>query len=289
MNPFEVLGISPNSTEEEINARWKSLALINHPDMHPNATNEQRAVLERRMAEINAAHDMLMDPTQRFDLRGRYSEAGDTAASTYDGSFSRHPRPPSRPRRNPHGCEICGASPSARLSFKQITGQIIRDLVRTFEARLCRNCGLAIGREFQSRTILTGWWGLFAIFRNIGAIFSNSASLHEASSLDQPSNRPSFVESLPIGKPIFGRPRTWVGIGLVALIAGFAINESNSSSDSFRVGGCVSGYSMVTPISCSKTHTGKITSQRTSPNDCPTTAESYVVYSGATYCIDENR
>lgn len=311
MSPYEVLGVSPDSSDDEITARWKQLALVNHPDMHPQATSEQRRVFESRMASINAAYDDLMDPIRRAKLTNdpgaSTNREGESTTSRHTG---RHGRANSRHQRTPLGCDICGASPTSSLTYKQVTGQVFRDLVRTIDARLCRDCGLAIGREVQSKTILTGWWGLFAIFRNIAAIVSNSNSLYKASLTGQPQNDSGFFMPLPVGKSVFSRPRTWIGIGAVALAIAIGVSQSNTSSQSnstsrfeqgatnqsastsdatFRVGGCVSGFTVVSPVSCSSSHLGKIVAKTSYSFECPTIAESYVDYLGSTFCIDEDQ
>lgn len=58
--PWEVLGLGPNATREEIRAAWKALVLQNHPDRFADAPDEQQAERHRRMAEINEAYEAMM-------------------------------------------------------------------------------------------------------------------------------------------------------------------------------------------------------------------------------------
>jgi hypothetical protein len=60
-DPFEVLGLEPSASSGEIASAYRQLARKHHPDQHPGATSEQRAVHEARMAEINAAHRSIQD------------------------------------------------------------------------------------------------------------------------------------------------------------------------------------------------------------------------------------
>ena len=53
-DPYEVLGVSRNATEDEINKAYRTLAKKYHPDLNPD--NPQAA---EKMSEINAAYDAI--------------------------------------------------------------------------------------------------------------------------------------------------------------------------------------------------------------------------------------
>ena len=58
MNPYEVLGVSENASEEEIKRAYKELVKKYHPDKYQN--NPLADLAEEKLQEVNEAYDMLM-------------------------------------------------------------------------------------------------------------------------------------------------------------------------------------------------------------------------------------
>jgi len=56
-DPYKVLGVSPNASDDEIKKAYRTLAKKYHPDINPG---DKEA--ERRMNEINAAYDQIKNP-----------------------------------------------------------------------------------------------------------------------------------------------------------------------------------------------------------------------------------
>ncbi len=59
---YEILGVSPDASEEEIKRAYRRLARKYHPDLHPG---DKEA--EERFKEINEAYEILSDPQKRAE------------------------------------------------------------------------------------------------------------------------------------------------------------------------------------------------------------------------------
>ncbi|MEE1003288.1 MAG: DnaJ domain-containing protein [Acutalibacteraceae bacterium] len=78
-NPYEVLGVDKNATDEEIKAAYKNLARKYHPDNYSD--NPLSDLAEEKMKEINEAYDAIMDKRRR-GFKGSGSTAGGTYSET---------------------------------------------------------------------------------------------------------------------------------------------------------------------------------------------------------------
>lgn len=68
-DPYQVLGLSPGATQEEIKQAYRRCVKQWHPDLHPG---DDRAT--QKMKEINEAYEMLTDP----DKRAAYQQGSGT-------------------------------------------------------------------------------------------------------------------------------------------------------------------------------------------------------------------
>src|SRR5437764_7747976 len=70
--PYEVLGVKPDATADEIRKAYRKLAKQFHPDLNPG-----KPAAEARFKAVSAANDLLSDPEKRarYD-RGEIDESG---------------------------------------------------------------------------------------------------------------------------------------------------------------------------------------------------------------------
>ena len=68
-DPYKVLGVSPNASDEEIKKAYRALAKKYHPDRNPG---DKEAA--RKMQEVNAAYEQIKNPTSQQNYGGSYGQ-----------------------------------------------------------------------------------------------------------------------------------------------------------------------------------------------------------------------
>ena len=69
---YDVLGLTPDASEDDIKRSFRRLALKLHPDKQVGS-DEERATAEQRFKEVNEAYSVLSDPARRkrYDTTGK--------------------------------------------------------------------------------------------------------------------------------------------------------------------------------------------------------------------------
>ncbi|MPY97783.1 MAG: DnaJ domain-containing protein [Actinophytocola sp.] len=202
-----VLGIGASATREQARAAYKRRAKILHPDRHATTSDAARRDAERAMAELNEAWRALRSDTVPTANRGE---------PTDDHRAAR----PSRPR----GCEICGHHPAVWIDIRSLTALVILHSTDRYAATLCKNCGTAIWRDVQARTLTLGWWGIPALFVNLAVLVNNCGYGVALRELAPPTTRVAgspapMSEPMALTKPVTARVLPWVAtLSVVAAI-----------------------------------------------------------------------
>jgi len=76
LNPYEVLGVTPGASDEEIKKAYRSLSRKYHPDANINNPNKEQA--EEKFKQIQQAYDQIMKEKQHgsgysYGFGGNYS------------------------------------------------------------------------------------------------------------------------------------------------------------------------------------------------------------------------
>lgn len=298
-NPFVLLGVDGTATIEEITTAWKEKVKKLHPDRYPDVSPEFREALNRETARVNGAYQML-----KSDLLGSRSRFGtDSNASDHlnhdQGEETREEQPRQRPTRpsgrhqsRPATCDVCSSLHVEQFSFTRQVGMIFTRRVAQIDVRLCRSCALSVGRDCQSRTLATGWWGMISFFANFAYVFQNAGALRRASRMARPEPPPGYRTSpLDPGREIWRRPRAWIGpvILAVLIVAGVLSDSTGATAEPrWQVGNCVKGSNYVSPVSCDSAHLGRIVASVRSESLCPSNADGVVTVDETVFCIDED-
>lgn len=72
LDPYDLLGLSPTASPDDIRTAYRRRAAEWHPDRHPVA---HKAEAEERMVQINAARDLLLDTRRRIQYHREHENA----------------------------------------------------------------------------------------------------------------------------------------------------------------------------------------------------------------------
>lgn len=110
-DPYEILGVSKDATQDEIKKAYRQKAKQYHPDLHPG--DEAAA---RKMNDVNEAYDMLMNP-------GKYANRNQQQArSQQQSSYDRQGSSSGQQQGDPYGWYQGPGGWASDFGFEDIFG-----------------------------------------------------------------------------------------------------------------------------------------------------------------------
>ena len=84
MDPYQILGVPPTATDEEVKKAYKQLAKKYHPDMNVGAPNLKE--LEQKFKQVQEAYDRIMDAREKgYDPRQARNQSSSGSPGGYGG------------------------------------------------------------------------------------------------------------------------------------------------------------------------------------------------------------
>lgn len=99
-NPYEVLGVAPTASADEIRKAFRRLAKTSHPDLHPG---DKQA--EARFKELSLANEIISDPEKRkkFDSGEIDATGAERPSQQFYKDYAGDPRRAGHPYENQSG------------------------------------------------------------------------------------------------------------------------------------------------------------------------------------------
>ncbi len=123
-DPYKVLGVTRDATQDQIKSAYRKLARTLHPDVNPG--NKQA---EERFKRVSGAYDLLSDPAKRARF-----DAGEIDAMGSE-----------RPRANAGAWGNGGGRPDANFAFGDDANDILSELFRRRSAGRRTGFGFGFG------------------------------------------------------------------------------------------------------------------------------------------------
>ncbi len=163
MNHYELLGLAPSATPDEVRAAYRALAQIFHPNRLSQLKPEARAFAQERLKAIHQAYAVLSDPAKRAaydaELAGPYRPP---RAGTADGAAPAPPPGTPRPQRS--------VALERRRRMARLEAEIAEQARQLAELEAEGRRTRALWRGAQARTTVYFWAGTALTGLGLGSV-----------------------------------------------------------------------------------------------------------------------
>lgn len=142
---YNLLGVPPDATAEQIRRAFRQQAKRAHPDAHPGSTPEKREAQKRRFIQLAQAYDTLADPAERARYHRKWSAAGGAERKRSSRASARDKAGPFRSAQAEFGAAR-RASPAGGTGAQE--GDTLDDLLQDAE-QLLGGFGLSLRHPFS--------------------------------------------------------------------------------------------------------------------------------------------
>jgi hypothetical protein len=167
---YEILQVSPRAEPEVIHAAYLRLAKKYHPDINRDPQAAQR------MKQINAAYEVLGDPSRRKDYDAK-SSTRYRGSARGSGTAAPAPAPAEEAAEQVFpGCQVCGRiDATVRFSVFLWTASLVLVSWRRAAAGIwCRHHREIEAAKWTGLSLLVGPWGIpFGLFWTAQALITN--------------------------------------------------------------------------------------------------------------------
>jgi uncharacterized iron-regulated membrane protein len=100
-------------------------------------------------------------------------------------------------------CEVCGRGPAEQATLRRHVGMLVLQRFYRLKPTLCREHGEQVAKEWLTKTLVQGWWGIISFFMNIVAVGTDIAALRKFRKLDapRPAAQPQPVQQAAMQAP----------------------------------------------------------------------------------------
>ncbi len=85
------------------------------------------------------------------------------------------------------GCQLCGRGPAQWFTVRRHVGMLFLQKFYKANACLCRDHAEPLIKEYLSKTLAQGWWGIISFFVNISVVAQDLAELRKARKMAPPA------------------------------------------------------------------------------------------------------